>query len=813
MVAIAAPAQATAGTPAPRPPVRAPSLPGSAAVAALVSAGGASTTAPSVEITSSPAAVASPATWIGERDALLSSLDRVSATEAPAVSWMPGRLAQSAELLATVAERRVARQLGLPPVTYVPSVQRSADAFAPASWVHAASVGQVQTDVVARGGSRVFDAAGFAWPALAPAAAPASAATGRGPAARHAASMSYVAADAPSLTSTLAASAVMGAANLASALPTFAATAPAPMSIASLMAFADAQLGPRLLREAQPLPVQLPSLKFVQGEYVQGEYVREADGAPRRAGVARTALASGRPQNGPDAQSGVLPAASWAQSERAVPAPSMPYLSAVGAEWSRSSSSVMALGGHMQTPVQQTFGLGQQARRSERWAGEVGARAASLASDFLPNFAVADATDRPLGIPVGSPGMPVLSTPPTDLVSATRGGGHSESVVAKAELQRAGISSSEWMLLSLFPSAATAQEVARSVSSRNAPDLTYASLVESPLASPRSIVANAASTATSTAPRGIGLSSGPSLRTWVERGALGVDRFEDGASGSSSSSSLSSTSLSSTSLSSSSAGTGTAMVASAAPGMSYVSASPSPARAQGRSPMTVSLPDGRRPRGNRLAAGPSMPMLHAVAAATAAAARASNNDAAHQRVESPDHGPLWGHLPGPKPAMTTVLSAEGPRAHHSATHAAALELVTPYVEAARPPERSMAASFTQQPVAPAVAATPSNSATQSMVSALSSSAGQSGGDRLSLADLTLISIMSAGDQVAAADHQASAPPAAAATTGSGNGIGNTGGAAKPDEDAEVELIADRAFGRLMVEIRQYLDNKGEPWER
>jgi hypothetical protein len=111
---------------------------------------------------------------------------------------------------------------------------------------------------------------------------------------------------------------------------------------------------------------------------------------------------------------------------------------------------------------------------------------------------------------------------------------------------------------------------------------------------------------------------------------------------------------------------------------------------------------------------------------------------------------------------------------------------------------------------PVVSAAAQSAPAASMVQALSRSAPASNDDRVSLADLTLIAVASATQQMAATEAggrpqpQAAPPPASAP---GGNGKPGEGGA-KP----QIEELARKAFAELrrLVEIER--ERSGHSWE-
>ena len=788
------------------------------------------------------------ATWIGERDSAANGRG-IGYGAAGADRFGPGRLAQGAELLANIAEQRVARQLGLPfAPARVSSAARSADAFA---WVgperrsadasgslerarSSSSIGLGRTAPVpatlrgdtdaaaplrdaarAAAAARVFltsDAAAFS---LSSSASSATAATSS-PARAAQPSGASGHASAPQAASMFADGAARDSALGLAAGTRFDSSShgtaglsraahPTPMSIASILSFADAQLGSRLLRGSEPLPIRMPDIVYVQPDLGLGAASGNVSGNASGSASGNAAGSASAARSGSFALSSNL--ASSGEASRQMGEPQRADSTRVELRTTSDFSSL--------EPAP-SYGTGQLGLRSERWAGEVGARAASLASDFLP-----------------------LDT---------------ESTTPARRAPRADISTSEWVLLSLFPSTAMAQEVARSVSSRTAPALSYATLLGAPMGAPVDSSSGAGEQAAlvrgSSSRTAAGVSGPEVMRQGTGRMTSLVPMSSVGSADSfeapfSVAQAVAETSDGSTPASAGATGPAVrnaptlslldAAIAGDASVSSTVEYRAGVARA--RPALTTLLPDGRRARGNRVVPTQGMPTLHAVAAASAAAAQSGNGSATGDGSDQSASAPLWGNRQATRRGATTpamsfasgavepqspsssstrpvVAPASSARATTSASHAAALELVVPYVEAARPTS-SGAASFTRE-ATPSVPAQPSDAATKSLMSALSaasSGTGQAGGDRLSLADLTLISIISSTNQVAAATSGTGVAHHAQASTGHGAASAHGGAGGKPDDDKEVELIAERAFDRLVVEIRQYLDNKGEPWER
>jgi hypothetical protein len=608
--------------------------------------------------------------------------------------FAPGRVAQTAELAAHVAETRVARQLGTTPAPTPRSVRWSSDAF---------------TIVVPE-----------------PAAAPMISAA-LAPRPSHA-----PARDLASTTSFVAPPMREGA-------------APAPRSVAGVLAFVDDRVGARSSFGARPLPVGAPEVVYVAP-------AADPLGAPR-----------------------VEPAP---VARRAVPPPTL------GLPASFDTAPVAA-------PP-----LARAALRSEQIAGEVGLRIGALASEFLvdPHGNV----DASVGY---APLLPQTS-------------------------QRGWLSTEEWVLLSVFPSESTAQEVASSAARRAAVSAELGVLPVVAAASTPSAALIGASPITTTGPRG-GLpltALDAALRTPAAVAPL-TAREASGASA-----------PTSTSLAAGAptvAGPDTSLVAPSVPSSVNPTAA-APFSVAARAMTTQRLPDGRPARGARIVPRVATPLVAPSAFLDGAAPSAvlAGSIAAERRVESPVGAPLWGHLPAlvsiappegsapvesrtdaPRPRPPLEIVAPAPRAQPKVDSARsiALELIAPFVEAARAEPTTAAAGFAR-PATPVVSGSAPDEATRSLVTALASSQSSGAaavGDRLTLADLTLISIVSAVDQIAAASssnlaHTGGDPEPAGAAIGAG-------GAAVADQ-SEYEQMAEIVMSIIKRIARNKREDHGEGWE-
>jgi hypothetical protein len=149
--------------------------------------------------------------------------------------------------------------------------------------------------------------------------------------------------------------------------------------------------------------------------------------------------------------------------------------------------------------------------------------------------------------------------------------------------------------------------------------------------------------------------------------------------------------------------------------------------------------------------------------------------------------------------------------------ARALELAKPFlrvVESAAPSETRTSSTprFYEQPQ-PLVSAMPANPAAASMVEAMRTPpAATSGDDRVTLADLTLISLASANEQIAASPAGGAPAPAATPAPASGGGAGAAGGDKPGNQAHEIEELARAAFEELQRLIQVARERSGDSWE-
>lgn len=152
----------------------------------------------------------------------------------------------------------------------------------------------------------------------------------------------------------------------------------------------------------------------------------------------------------------------------------------------------------------------------------------------------------------------------------------------------------------------------------------------------------------------------------------------------------------------------------------------------------------------------------------------------------------------------------------SGAAARALELARPFLrlvgggnEAAKP--AANLPRFLEQPQ-PVVGGSPSSEAARQMMSAATSHPATSSDDRISLADMTLISMASATGQIAASAEGAAPAPASSAGADHSGGDAPKAGGADADPSQDVEDLARQAFEELQRLIAIARERSGDPWE-
>jgi hypothetical protein len=489
-----------------------------------------------------------------------------------------------------------------------------------------------------------------------------------------------------------------------------------------------------------------------------------------------------------------------AQARRAPERVSLTAAPAPRAEQAAATSTAMRLGG--------------VAVRAEQLAGVVGVRAAGLSLDFVDPAKVPALT--------GGRGSAELS-----YLWPALGPALGPTLAANAQSSPApslSVSREEWDLVATFPSTATASQV-RAARQAQA----WSGVSAAPASQTRS--APPAMTVLSSAPAR-GSFSAPAVRA-AERAAVPAARIAEPSLPSQGQTVSMDTLRPSRGEARGDFSQAPSVVAARAPFATSAAEWVAPTVKSDR----ASLPGGRMPRGSftwSRASEFTPPGAREFAPVTSASQVQAPSDPAAV-------APLWQMAPA-RPVLTPEMGA--PQAFDSTGMPVAapgvspdvsarqavrarvaetqrLASVAPFLELFRgglspvPPSRA-AAEFTAQSTPLVTAAAPISAApppVQSMVQALQKSAPSSGGDdRVSLADLTLIAMASATQQVAAAEEggrpaasAAGAAPPAGAAAGAGAG---KGGAPPPDLDD----LARKVFKELQRLLDVARERSGSSWE-
>ena len=232
------------------------------------------------------------------------------------------------------------------------------------------------------------------------------------------------------------------------------------------------------------------------------------------------------------------------------------------------------------------------------------------------------------------------------------------------------------------------------------------------------------------------------------------------------------------------------------------------------SPQRSMLPNIRQPRGGFIwprAAGFSTTTASAVEQASHAADRAQSAD--HAAPGSP----LWESL---RPAMVNVQGSEKAAGSSASSTLSDIEMARPFLEmvngsVSADESRTGGVRFFEQPAPIVSAAAPSTEAATMMVEAVRRAPSHApSDDRVTLGDLTLISVASATGQLAASEAggrpQASAP--SGGESGGGKGGGGKGGG-KGGHAPNIEDLARRVFDELQRVIEIQRERSGNSWER
>jgi hypothetical protein len=230
------------------------------------------------------------------------------------------------------------------------------------------------------------------------------------------------------------------------------------------------------------------------------------------------------------------------------------------------------------------------------------------------------------------------------------------------------------------------------------------------------------------------------------------------------------------------------------------------------SPGRARLPDGRQPRGGFIwprAAGFTPTTSSAIEQATHSAERAT--------VEAAPGAPLWEAM-RPPPAMVQLQGAADKQVADSSTQAD-VEMARPFLELVKGgiETKSEGVRFYEQDAPVAASMGPSSEAASSIVQAVRAQPQHSpGDDRVSLGDLTLISVASATGQLAASEAGARPQPVGPSGGGGGgeeHGHGGGGGGGKHGGAPDLEALARKVYEELQRAIEIERERNGHPWER
>jgi hypothetical protein len=451
------------------------------------------------------------------------------------------------------------------------------------------------------------------------------------------------------------------------------------------------------------------------------------------------------------------------------------------------------------TAVVRVSRLASAGLRAEQLAGIIGVRAADLSIDFvdpsaLPALFGAQSAPEMAVLRTITPSGAASTTLPPSAYSAPSSTGQAagqasigpaaesraaqEAVIAPLVARAtAGVrlTPEEWALVATFPSASTAVQLAasrrseqflQSESSRAAAAPERPLLTASPVAAPR----GAATT--------MGRFSGfvPSLSS-PERAPAG-----------------------------------------SAPGAtwSFAESGGAPGEYVAPSPEKTLLPDGRQPRGGFI-----WPRIAGFTTTTAAAVERANEAASRSAAQAAQQAapgtPLWEAM---RPAMPQVTAR--PDGAESSTRPD-LELARPFLELvsgglSHDSSRSSGVRFFEQPT-PVVSAAPSTEAASKIVEAVRLAPSHvPSDDRVSLADLTLISVASATGQLAAsgAGERPSAPSGGGGGGGGEGGHGGGGGGGgggHGGKGPDIEDLARRVYEELQRVIELQRERSGHTWQR
>jgi hypothetical protein len=223
------------------------------------------------------------------------------------------------------------------------------------------------------------------------------------------------------------------------------------------------------------------------------------------------------------------------------------------------------------------------------------------------------------------------------------------------------------------------------------------------------------------------------------------------------------------------------------------------------------LPHGRQPRGGFI-----WPRIAGFTPTTAGAVEQAQSTFERGQVEAAPGTPLWEAM-RPPPALVQ-LEGRAPVSEATTTQAD-VEMARPFLELVKggvESSRSEGVRFYEQATPAVSEVAPSGEAAAKMVDAVRAQPQHVPGDeRVSLGDLTLISVASATGQLAASG-EGERPQAVAPGGGGGDhgpGGGGHGGGHGGGKGADLEELARKVYEELQRVIDIERERSGVPWER